>query len=240
MPWCGLLERIDRADVHVHLDDVQYSKGTFFARNRILDYRGREVMLTVPVLKSLSSTFNDVCFPHSGWQRKHWLTISQLYPRNEVNADVLHELQVLLSAEYKNLAELNIASTNWMLKTLGISTPTYRASEMGVPGTKDERLVNLCRHFRCDTYYSPGGAREYIHNAVFDNAGIRLQYQSYRAVPYAQARDKEFVPNLSALDVILRHGPRKALEIVRAGAEVYDGTESDTLAARGKEGTEYD
>jgi hypothetical protein len=218
LPWCGLIERIARADVHVHLDDVQYSKSTFFARNRVVDRAGREVMLVVPVRAQLHDTIQQATVPDDGWRRKHLASLTQIYGRFPGATAKLDELKTLYAKPCASLADLNIETIGWLLKALGITTPTVRASELGVDGKATSRVVALCKHLGGTEYYSPSGAREYIQAEEFEAAGVKLTYQAYTPVPYEQAPLPEFVPFLSVVDPLLRHGGEATRAVVLAGA----------------------
>ena len=54
MPWLGYFDQLDRAEVFVHYDDVQYDKGGWRNRNRVKTTSGLS-WLSVPV--SLSGKF---------------------------------------------------------------------------------------------------------------------------------------------------------------------------------------
>ena len=47
-PWVGLFEQIRLADIYVHYDDVQFSKGSFVNRVQIKTNKGTQ-WLTVPL-----------------------------------------------------------------------------------------------------------------------------------------------------------------------------------------------
>jgi hypothetical protein len=216
-PWCGLFERIARADVHVHLDDVQYSKNTFFNRNRVIDKRGSETLLTVPVRARHDSTFRDVEVIHDGWEVKHLRTLEQLYGKSAVAAPLLAGLGDVLRQPHASLASLNIAMTDWLVDKLRLPARLVRASELAIGGTGTERLVAMCRALSASEYYSPAGARAYLDEGAFASAGIALVFQRYEPSPYAQGAHA-FVPFLSVLDPLLRLGAEETSRIVRAGA----------------------
>jgi hypothetical protein len=216
LPWCGLFERIARADVHVHLDDVQYSRSTYFAKNRVVDRTGREGMLVVPVQADVEHTFLEARVPETGWRRKHVETLKQIYGRMEAGAAYLGELAELYKTPYENVAELNVTLTEWMLRKMEIGTRTVRSSTLGVTGASTSRLIAICRQLGATQYYSPAGAREYLDASAFENAGIALVFQTYAPVPYDQGLPT-FVPYLSAVDPLFRFGGKRAKEIVVSG-----------------------
>jgi len=55
MPWLGYFDKIDRSDLFVFLDTVQYKKNEFQNRNRIKNDKGWQ-WLTVPVGVSLKKS----------------------------------------------------------------------------------------------------------------------------------------------------------------------------------------
>ena len=49
LPWLGYFDKINKSDIFVFLDDVQYKKREFQNRNKIRNSTGEE-WLTVPVI----------------------------------------------------------------------------------------------------------------------------------------------------------------------------------------------
>ncbi len=204
--------------MHVHLDDVQYSKNTYFARNRVLDRSGREVMLAVPVRAQLSDTFLTATVLDNGWRRSHAATLRQVYGRFPAAAPRLEELDRLYEWPHSTLADLNVAFMTWLLDSLGIRTPVRRSSELGAAGKSSDRLVAICQQLGGTEYYSPAGARDYIDGASFARESIQLTFQEYSPEPYEQRPGSPFVPFLSAVDPLLRFGGDEARRLVLAGA----------------------
>src|SRR5438094_6663058 len=77
LPWLGFFNKADQADVLVLLDTVQFRKGYFQNRNRILGPNGLQ-WLTVPVILRGHTTRMLVDMEISNqeeWWSKHWMTI---------------------------------------------------------------------------------------------------------------------------------------------------------------------
>jgi hypothetical protein len=64
-------------------------------------------------------------------------------------------------------------------------------------------------------YLAGRDARRYMTASRFAEAGIRVLYQDYQHPVYRQLHG-DFVPSLSALDLLLTHGD-EALPILRRG-----------------------
>src|SRR5213596_233516 len=82
-PWRGYFHQIQKADVFVFYDDVQYDKHGWRNRNRIKTANG-PVWLTIPVRhKDNIATHQRICDTEivwsARWNVKHWRTIEQAY-----------------------------------------------------------------------------------------------------------------------------------------------------------------
>ena len=105
------------------------------------------------------------------------------------------------------------------MEWLGVKIPVVKESELNVRGEGTERLVNACKAVGADTYVSGAGGRGYMDEHAFEKAGITLEHQEYTPVEYPQRFSKEFVPNLSVVDLLFNVGPAssRALKGVPVG-----------------------
>ena len=80
LPWTGYFNLIFQSDVFVFLDDVQYERGSWQNRNRIL-LNGQPHFLTVPSIRTqLSEQIKMVEIDaKKNWRSKHVKTIKQAY-----------------------------------------------------------------------------------------------------------------------------------------------------------------
>jgi hypothetical protein len=204
LPWLGYFDLLKKADVFVHYDDVQFDKHSWRNRNRVKGPKGA-IWLTVPVFHSgragqpiLDVEIDD----RQDWRRKHLSTVAQLYARAPFVDTVLPRLRNIIERPWPRLVDLDLALTDWLAAEIGIATPRHRASELDVGGDRNERLINLCQHFRATRYISGNAAQDYLDVAQFAAAGIEVVWHNYDHPNYAQQHG-EFVPYLSVLDLLL-------------------------------------
>jgi len=215
LPWLPYFDKLDQADVFVYLDTTQYQKGGVQNRNQIRVGTAAH-WLSVPVQARFPAVLIDVRIAAGKWRNKQVQTLRQAYARAN-HRHYLDELAELLAEPHENLVDLSIRSTEWLAGSLGIRTPTVRASTMNLPPglVKTDLLVEICKRVSADHYLSGRGAAVYQQPADFRVHGIELVYQDYAQPTYAQ-HDSTFVSELSALDLLLHHGPN-ALSILRSG-----------------------
>jgi hypothetical protein len=150
------------------------------------------------------------------WARRHLTAVRHAYARAPHVAEYGAALEPLLERGWTGLASLAIATARFLADAFGIRTPTRLASEL--PPTRDEptaRLIDLTRAVGGDTYLAGAGARGYARLEEFAAAGIAVLEQRYTHPVYPQLHG-DFVPFLSALDLLLLHGPA-GLDVLRAG-----------------------
>lgn len=219
LPWLGFFNQMARADVFVYYDDVQYDKHGWRNRNRIKTQSGPQ-WLTVPVLhhgRGMPSILEAEIDRRRPWARKHVASLRQAYARAPSAAQYLPELEELLCRPWERLVDLDIALVAVMCRWFGLSRRIERSSQLGIPGEQSERLVRICQHFGARTYLSGSAARVYLDTALFERNGIAVEWQDYVHPVYRQLHG-DFVPYLSAIDLLLNCGGESLSVLEGAGA----------------------
>jgi hypothetical protein len=216
LPWLGYLAKWAEADLFVFLDTVQFEKNGWQNRNRINTRAGAR-WLTVPVRARLGMTLAEVTIDTSqDWGRRHLRAIEHAYARAPHFRRWAPELGEFYGTKWTTLAPLGVASATWLAKAAGITAPARLASELSVTATDPTgRLVALCRGVGATVYLAGRDGAKYLDVGQFRAAGIEVRAQDYTHPIYAQPQG-EFVPFLSALDLLLTYGD-EALAILRQG-----------------------
>ena len=221
LPWVPYLDKADSCDVFVYLDNVQFQKNGLQNRNQIKSANG-PTWLTVPVHATLSNTIAETSIADARWQKKHVSSIEMNYARAPYVEWFRQQLKPIVQRDWTLLADLNIAVTEWLFTSMGVKCKRMRASDLRVTGASNELVMNICEAVGGKVYLSGQGAHAYNDENKFRERGIELQYQEYRNQHYSQCHPKlGFVPDLSALDLVLNLGP-EAGEVMRAGRQRCD------------------
>ncbi len=206
-PWVGMLEQMALADVWVHLDDAQFSKGGFFNRVQIKTADGTP-WLTVPLAENkLGQRLNEAQPATHDWQRKHWTTLQQSYATGPHVAEMLALVESVFAAGQASLAGLSAASMEALADSFEVMPETVlRSSEMAaIEGGGSERVLAICRELGAKRYVTGQGAADYLDHAAFDEAGIAVEYMDYEKRAYPQLHG-DFTPFVSALDLLANCG----------------------------------
>ena len=76
LPWIGYFDKIDKADVFVLLDDVQYKKNEWQNRNRIRSSNGWQ-WITVPVQHNFGEKIDQVKIDNNThWREDHYKSLA--------------------------------------------------------------------------------------------------------------------------------------------------------------------
>ena len=219
LPWLGYFDKLDRVDLFVLLDTVQFKKNEWQNRNRVRTAQGWQ-WLTVPVRHRFPTMIREVRIDESGaWRRKHREALRLLYARAPFRQAVLPALETLLEEPFSDLAALNERTVRLLSGLLGVRTPIVLASSIdGLPEGADDRLIALCRRFGCSTYLAGPGGQAYMDLEAYRRAAVRVEFQAFRHPVYPQAHPG-FEPDLSAVDLLMNCGPG-AIVRVRAAREV--------------------
>jgi hypothetical protein len=207
LPWLGFFDQLRRADVFVYYDDVQYDTHGWRNRNRIKTQTG-PLWLTVPVRHSglgFPRILDVEIDARRPWARKHLASIRQAYAAAPYLHRYVPELEATLHSRWERLVDLDIAVTSLMAGWLGLERRVERSSTLGIDGTRSDRLLRICQRFGATVYVSGKAARSYLDVPLFEQHGIRVEWQHFTHPVYPQLHG-EFVPFMSAIDVLLNCG----------------------------------
>ena len=213
MPWRGYFHQIQRADVFVFYDDVQYDRLGWRNRNRIKTPQG-PAWLSIPVHRrgalEHGTPIHEVSIcQDQPWARKHLRSLEAAYAAAPFFAryrDLLDEFYVRRRPAL--LADFTIDLTLALARELGIGDRTFlRSSTLGIGGRKTERLLAILQALGASDYLSGPSARSYLDEELLQAAGISVEYMRYDYPEYPQLHPP-FLGEVSVLDLLFMTGPQ--------------------------------
>lgn len=209
MPWIGYFHKMDQADKFVLADDVQYTTQSYTNRTHIKTPQGKQ-WLTVPVLTSGKGCqlIKDVRIDRSrNWRQKHHRAIYVNYKSSPHFDCYFDFFDSLFQQEWEFLLDLNLAVIDFLRNQLAIETPIHRSSGLQCQlVSSTERIVKMVKDMGCNQYISGrGGSLQYLNDSLFQEAGIDLMFDNFDHPVYPQ-QFGEFIPNLSAIDLLFNTG----------------------------------
>lgn len=217
LPWLGYFELMDRSDLFIFLDTVQFEKCSWQKRNKIKTASG-ETWLTIPVKRQgLHLKLKEIEIDNAtNFQKKHLKTIEYAYKKALHYDQYMPALEKILQKKYQYLTAFTVELCVWLKTMLGIKTEVMCSSDLTCLGSKVDLIVSLCKQVGAHRYYSPKGAACYIgEETTFSDRGIILEYQHYEPIAYQQLHG-DFIPYLSVIDLLMNEGSN-SLNIIRSG-----------------------
>ena len=222
IPWLGYFDKIDKSDCFVFLDTVQYKKREYQNRNRI---RTKEswLWLTVPVKTKGSSgqIISEVLIDNDlDWAKQHRKSLHSWYGKSPYFKEYFPFFEGVYEKKWEKLIELNIYIIEYLLSVLNIDTSILLESELATTEKSTQRIIQICKKLKADTYLSGTGGRDYLKEELFTEADIKLVYQEFTHPDYEQqfmSQAHGFEPHMSVLDLVFNAGPR-SLEIIRSNS----------------------
>lgn len=208
-PWVGMLEQIRLADVVIHYDDVQFSKGSFVNRVQLKTPEGFNWM-TVPLKKfSLGTAIQSIeVSHHSDWRRQHIDLVDRSLSCSPFFSDVIEMIQSCYQVNLtQNVGPLARASMFCLLDYFDLrkNKMFIDITTLKIAGTSSQRVLDTVKAVGGDTYITGHGAARYLDHVLFANEGIKVEYMDYQCKSYPQ-KHGDFTPYVSSLDLIANMG----------------------------------
>lgn len=220
LPYLGYFQLVRAADVFVFYDDVQWIKGGWINRNRLL-VDGAPWRFTVPCVGASSNRRIDEVGLGADrrWWSKWLRTVEQAYASAPHRDEVLHLVSGWTRGDHHGIADLAIATVTDVAAHLELAT-TFRRSSVDHPDRsldRTERLIAITRSEGGSTYVNPTGGRALYDRGAFAGAGVDLRWLEADLPPYRHGLTP-FVPGLSILDVLMWNDRAAVREMLDAAA----------------------
>ncbi len=217
LPWIGYIHKIDKADVFIIADNVQFTSTGWIARNKIKTPNGA-AYLTVPLKKKkhVGQLIRDIQIAdeYEGWKNKHLKMIRHNYNKTPFFQEVYNIISYVYEKDWNLILDLDTEFIKVICEYLEINTPIYLGSEINVEGRKTELIVDICEKIGAESFMlGQGGSLNYIDRELLDSKDINYFPQNFIHPRYPQ-RFGEFMSNLSVIDLLFNMG-KQSIQLIR-------------------------
>ncbi len=206
LPWKGYFDAINRADCFVVYDEMQYTRRDWRNRNRIKSKDGLK-WLTIPVHNNYGrDKISEVQIAERKWRDKHPALLKASYGNMPYFEEVMEWLMPVYKSEEIYLSRINRMFINQINQYLEIETQILDSADFKLLGNRSEKLLNIVRELGADVYLTGLSARNYLDEALFEKAGVHveyLDYSNYKEYPQAFG---PFIHEVSIVDLLFAEG----------------------------------
>ena len=218
IPWKGVFDLINKVDVFVFYDDVQYTVKDWRNRNKIKTPNG-ELWLTVPVIHKgrRDQLIYEAEIDNSiNWQLNHYKSIVSNYKKAPFFKDFEFLLNdIYLAKKWTHIADLDIYVTKKICELLDIKVEWYRSSELKCSGSKEgSKVVEICKQLGCNYFINGPAAKDFMDEGLFFKNDIILKYMEYIYQEYEQLYPP-FNHYVTIFDVLFNCGEESLKNIIQ-------------------------
>lgn len=205
-PYIGYFQLINAVDKFVIYDDVNFIKGGWINRNRIL-LNDAAFMVNIPMIGA--SSFKRINEIYIGKNKEKILsTIQQAYKKAPYYNIIYPLMSEIITHDNDNLA---LFITNSIIKVseyLQINTEIILSSDIKKNNElkAQEKVMAICKELGATLYLNAIGGQELYSKDKFAENGMTLNFIKTRPIIYSQYKN-QFIPWLSIIDVLMFNSP---------------------------------
>lgn len=177
LPYAGYFRLMQDVDAFVVYDSVQFPRGGWVHRNRLLRADSTPDWLTLPLASAgLATRIGEIAFharAREFWPQRLRRFPACLQPRGDA-ARLAGEIAELPATPM----ELLLHTLRATAETLGLTTPFLLASELNLPNPTGrlESLLAICHVLGAREFVNAPGGRRLYHPDSFTSRGITLRF----------------------------------------------------------------
>lgn len=218
LPWIGYFELLKKSDLFIILDDFQFVYQSYHQKNKLLVNKDTFDWYTVPIDKghSFKKRISEAKIKETlPWRKKMWKSIENNYGKSKYFEIYKEEIKNIILEPTPSLLEQNMRFINFVAEIIDCRTKIKFSSEINKIGTRSEEVLSILKTVGGTTYLSAYGSFGYMYeDDLFSKSEIKVLFQNHIPKVYMQQRTNEFIPYLSALDVLLNVGAEGFNDII--------------------------
>lgn len=204
-PYIGYWQLLNAVDKYVIYDDVNFIKGGWINRNRIL-MNGEAKMFNVQMQgASPNKLINEIeVSTNVSGQKKLLRSIENNYRKAPYFEEVYNLLEEIIMNDEENLAKYLENSISKVCEFLDIKTELIISSTIEKDNSlrAQDKVIHICKTLGATEYYNAIGGQELYSKEEFKNNNIELKFLKTNDIEYKQFKDG-FIANLSIVDVLM-------------------------------------
>lgn len=228
-PYLGYFQLINAVDLFLLYDDVQYMKGGWINRNRILQ-NGVPAWFSMPVKHAnfkLPISARTYCDPIK-YGSALLSSIHTAYRKAPYFRCGMQLTESILKCGDESVVNYNNAALLKICAYIGIRTHIELTSKAKTDPllSAENRVLELCRYFKTNQYINAAGGRDLYSPQLFSENNVELrfiemdhiiEYCQSMALPRTEDLDKisAFIPNLSIIDLIMFNSQSELSKLIQ-------------------------
>ena len=205
MPYIGYWQLMNAVDEYVIYDDVNFIKGGWINRNRIL-VNGEPKYFNIPMLGASSNKLINEIGVNNDLKliKKNIRQLESAYKKAPYFNEIMPMMDSILRCGKENLAEYIQVSFRTICSYLNITTKLIVSSELKKNNNlrAQDKVLAICKLLKADEYYNAIGGQEIYSFRDFKENNIKLSFLKTKSIEYKQF-ENNFQPNLSIIDMMM-------------------------------------
>ncbi|NLB55040.1 MAG: WbqC family protein [Lentisphaerae bacterium] len=222
VPYIGFWQLLNAVDQYVIYDDVNFIKGGWINRNRIL-VQGKPQYFNIQMEgASPFKKINEINVNSSVvWREKAMKTIDLAYRKAPYFNTVYPLIEKIIFCGENNLAQFVTNSIRCICDYLDITTRLIISSEFEQDRALrgQDRVLDICSRLQATEYYNAIGGRELYSKDAFAQNGIELHFLKTNDIMYQQF-ENDYTPYLSIIDVMMFNSKEEMCNLIHQYALV--------------------
>ncbi|MGL4852432.1 MAG: WbqC family protein [Phocaeicola sp.] len=238
-PYIGYFQAISAVDKYILYDNLPYRINSWMNKNRIAVINGGDFNIIVPIShKSPFKPISEIRINNSGstdWRKRVLKTIYYNYKKSDYFYEIYPLLEKLLATPCNYLHQFNSNTIVEISKYLEISTEIvwdnthYLEMEQALHETyshlnelptnalkkRMERIVRICKSEGATQFINAIGGQALYNKEELRPYGIDLKFVKSDLDIRYNYFSKEFIPNLSIIDVLMHNGREETKKLLK-------------------------
>lgn len=205
LPYIGYWQLMNAVDHYVIYDDVNFIKGGWINRNRLLLQNEPKFFNIQMDGASPNKLINEIRVSQNRKAVEKTLRMFEAaYIKAPQYTNVMPMIEKIFLYQEENLAVYLANSIYEVAGFLEMDTVFHTSSDLKKDNSLrgQDKVIAICKELKASEYYNAVGGQKLYDRDEFKENGVELKFLSTNEIRYSQYND-EFVSGMSIVDVLM-------------------------------------
>jgi len=217
LPYIGYWQLLNAVDKYIIYDDVNFIKGGWINRNRILINKEPKMLTLRLNGASQNKLINEIEIQDNNIRRKKILKSIDGSYRKAPYFNIIYPLiENIINFDELNIVKFIENSFKVICGYLDIKTELILSSSVNKNNElkSQDKVIDICKKLGVTEYYNAIGGQELYSYEDFEKEEMKLKFLKTGDIKYKQFNN-DFVSNLSILDVLMFNSKEEIKKILK-------------------------
>lgn len=178
LPWKGFFQKLNKCQLFVVLDDVQFNRRGWINRDKIM-INNKPCWITIPVKNkgNFKELIKNIQIDYKNeWMDKFFKNLEYNYKKTPYFQLHYNNIKKIVDKKHKYLINLNMELIKYVMNYFNLGNDIIFSSNLLIKEKKEFKILEILKQTNATNYITGMGSKDYLDENLLSQNNIKTEY----------------------------------------------------------------